>query len=83
MIVVAFFAFQENCEKTGEKPERMTQKDAAMFPIIASCALFGIYVVFKVSKNLNVAQHKLETLCYSWLIEFQFLEISYFISLII
>ena len=43
------FLFQENCEKTGEKPERMTQKDAAMFPIIASCALFGIYIVFKVT----------------------------------
>ncbi|KAF0289042.1 Minor histocompatibility antigen H13 [Amphibalanus amphitrite] len=39
---------KENCEKTGEKPERMTQKDAAMFPIIASCALFGIYIVFKI-----------------------------------
>lgn len=35
-------------EKTGEKAETMTQKDAAMFPIIASCALFGLYLVFKV-----------------------------------
>jgi len=34
-------------EKTGEKPETMTQKDAAMFPIIASCALFGLYLFFK------------------------------------
>ncbi|XP_037069209.1 minor histocompatibility antigen H13-like [Pollicipes pollicipes] len=39
---------KENCERTGEKPERMTRKDAAMFPIIASCALFGIYIVFKI-----------------------------------
>merc|ERR1711944_228830 len=35
-------------EKTGEKPETMTQKDAYMFPIIASCALFGLYMVFKI-----------------------------------
>lgn len=26
----------------------MTQKDAMMFPIIASCALFGLYIVFKI-----------------------------------
>lgn len=39
---------KENHEKTGEKPETMTQKDAMMFPIIASCALFGLYVFFQV-----------------------------------
>jgi len=39
---------KENQEKTGEKPETMTQKDAMMFPIIASCALFGLYIVFQV-----------------------------------
>lgn len=38
---------RENAEKTGEKPETMTQKDAAMFPLIASCALFGLYVFFQ------------------------------------
>merc|ERR1712241_625416 len=37
----------ENSASTGEKPETMTQKDAAMFPIIASCALFGLYLFFK------------------------------------
>jgi minor histocompatibility antigen H13 len=35
-------------EKSGEKPDTMTHKDAAMFPIIASCALFGLYLFFKV-----------------------------------
>jgi len=39
---------KENHEKTGEKPETMTQKDAMMFPIIASCALFGLYIFFQV-----------------------------------
>merc|ERR1712001_529234 len=29
-------------EKTGEKPETMTQKDAAMFPFITSGVLFGL-----------------------------------------
>ncbi|OXA65165.1 minor histocompatibility antigen H13 [Folsomia candida] len=32
----------------GERPETMSHKDAAMFPIIASCALFGLYVFFQV-----------------------------------
>jgi minor histocompatibility antigen H13 len=39
---------QENLVKTGEQPETMTQKDAMMFPIIASCALFGLYMVFQI-----------------------------------
>lgn len=30
-----------------EKPDIMTKKDAMMFPIIASCALFGLYIFFK------------------------------------
>ena len=37
-------------EKTGEKPETMTQKEAAMFPIIASCALFGLYLFFQIGR---------------------------------
>ena len=36
-------------KESGEKPDTMTQKDAAMFPIIASCALFGLYIFFQVS----------------------------------
>merc|ERR1719374_483885 len=35
-------------ERTGERPETMTQKDAMMFPIIASCALFGLYMIFNI-----------------------------------
>lgn len=38
---------KENSARTGEKPETMTQKDAAMFPLIASCALFGLYLFFQ------------------------------------
>jgi len=38
---------QENSATTGERPEIMSQKDAAMFPIIASCALFGLYLFFQ------------------------------------
>ncbi|KAK6989610.1 Minor histocompatibility antigen H13 [Biomphalaria glabrata] len=40
--------FHKEQKDSGEKPETMTHKDAAMFPIIASCALFGIYIVFKI-----------------------------------
>jgi len=39
---------KDNHEKTGERPETMTQKDAMMFPIIASCALFGLYIFFQI-----------------------------------
>lgn len=46
--VKSHYEKKENCEKTGEKPETMTTKDAAMFPIIASCALFGLYGFFQI-----------------------------------
>ncbi|KAJ9584788.1 hypothetical protein L9F63_020876, partial [Diploptera punctata] len=35
-------------KESGEKPETMSQKDAAMFPIIASAALFGLYIFFQI-----------------------------------
>ena len=41
---------KEEAKQTGQAPETMTQRDAAMFPIIASCALFGLYVFFQVSE---------------------------------
>lgn len=31
-----------------QKSETMTSKDAAMFPVVASCALFGLYIVFQI-----------------------------------
>nr|CAI5837416.1 unnamed protein product [Callosobruchus analis] len=34
------------CHKE-KKPEKMTKRDAAIFPIMASCALFALYIVFK------------------------------------
>lgn len=36
-----------------EVPESMTEKDAMMFPLIASGALFTFYIVFRV-KYLNI-----------------------------
>ncbi|CAF1471890.1 unnamed protein product [Rotaria magnacalcarata] len=36
---------QDKQKKSGEKPEVLTAKDAAIFPFIASGFLFGIYVV--------------------------------------
>ena len=35
-------------QASGEKPEMMSNKDAAMFPLIASVTLFGIYIFFQV-----------------------------------
>ncbi|XP_067125356.1 minor histocompatibility antigen H13 [Centruroides vittatus] len=35
-------------KESGEKPETMSRKDAAIFPIIASGALFGFYLIFKI-----------------------------------
>jgi len=34
--------------ESGEVPECMTQKDAALFPFVASAALFGFYVFFQI-----------------------------------
>jgi len=39
---------QASYQDGGERPETMSHKDAAMFPIIASCALFGLYIFFQV-----------------------------------
>uniref|UniRef100_A0A182IJ78 Signal peptide peptidase n=1 Tax=Anopheles atroparvus TaxID=41427 RepID=A0A182IJ78_ANOAO len=41
-------------EKTGEKPDTMSSKDAMMFPIMASCALFGLYMFFKIFSKDNI-----------------------------
>ncbi|GFY65559.1 minor histocompatibility antigen H13 [Trichonephila inaurata madagascariensis] len=40
--------FLKKQKDSGEKPETMSKKDAAMFPLIASCALLGLYIFFKV-----------------------------------
>jgi minor histocompatibility antigen H13 len=45
---------RETSARTGEKPETMTQKDAAMFPIIASCALFGLYLFFQLFSKEHI-----------------------------
>jgi len=39
---------QKQKKDSGEKPENMSSKDAMMFPIIASGALFGLYLLFKI-----------------------------------
>ncbi|KAI1291097.1 Minor histocompatibility antigen H13 [Halotydeus destructor] len=38
---------KKSLKETGEQPETMTSKDAMMFPLVASCALFGLYIFFK------------------------------------
>ncbi|KAL4703477.1 hypothetical protein ACJJTC_010349 [Scirpophaga incertulas] len=34
-------------KKSGERADTMSNKDALMFPLVASCALFGLYVFFQ------------------------------------
>jgi minor histocompatibility antigen H13 len=46
--IVAQQKQKESSEKTGEKPETMRPQDAMMFPLIASCALFGLYILFHI-----------------------------------
>ena len=35
-------------QESGEKLEAMSRKEAALFPLYASCALVGLYLFFKV-----------------------------------
>lgn len=45
MLKIQTFLFQIK----KEVPESMTEKDAMMFPVIASGALFTLYIVFRVN----------------------------------
>ncbi|XP_064486794.1 minor histocompatibility antigen H13-like [Ornithodoros turicata] len=45
---------QRKQKESGEKPETMTRKDAAMFPVIASGALFGLYIFFKLFSKEHI-----------------------------
>jgi len=45
---------QDEQKAAGEPVESMTSKDAAMFPLIASCALFGLYVFFKLFSKEHI-----------------------------
>lgn len=39
-------------QNASDMPETITGRDAARFPIIASCTLFGLYLFFKVTRAL-------------------------------
>lgn len=34
--------------RAGERTETMSTRDALMFPLVASCALFGLYIFFQI-----------------------------------
>lgn len=38
-------------QNASDMPETITSRDAARFPIIASCTLFGLYLFFKVTQG--------------------------------
>lgn len=39
--------YHNNQKELGETPETMSRKDAAMFPVVASIALFSLYLIFQ------------------------------------
>uniref|UniRef100_H3AIF1 Histocompatibility minor 13 n=1 Tax=Latimeria chalumnae TaxID=7897 RepID=H3AIF1_LATCH len=42
------FTFSSALKNSSDMPETITSRDAARFPIIASCTLFGLYLFFKI-----------------------------------
>ncbi|KAJ8940128.1 hypothetical protein NQ314_010837 [Rhamnusium bicolor] len=47
LLPIFFGSYRSVIYHKEKKPEKMTKKDAAIFPIMASCALFALYIVFK------------------------------------
>ncbi|XP_023017914.2 signal peptide peptidase [Leptinotarsa decemlineata] len=47
LLPIFFGSYRSVVYHKENKPEKMTKKDAAIFPIMASCALFALYIVFK------------------------------------
>ncbi|KAJ8962850.1 hypothetical protein NQ318_001250 [Aromia moschata] len=47
LLPIFFGSYRSVVYHKEKKPEKMTKKDAAIFPIMASCALFALYIVFK------------------------------------
>lgn len=47
ILPIVFGSYRSVVYHKEKKPEKMTKKDAAMFPIMASCALFALYIIFK------------------------------------
>ncbi|XP_066152284.1 minor histocompatibility antigen H13 [Euwallacea fornicatus] len=47
MLPIIFGSYRSVSYHKEKKPEKMTKKDAAMFPFMASGALFALYIVFK------------------------------------
>ncbi|KAJ8972723.1 hypothetical protein NQ317_000808 [Molorchus minor] len=47
LLPIFFGSYRSVLYHKENKSEKMTKKDAAIFPIMASCALFALYIVFK------------------------------------
>ncbi|XP_050469721.1 minor histocompatibility antigen H13 isoform X1 [Bombus huntii] len=43
---------QQQCKKSGEQPDTMSRKEAAIFPFISSITLVGLYVLYKSYVNV-------------------------------
>lgn len=45
---------QSTQKSSGEEIETMSTKEAMLFPVVASCTLFGIYIVFKIFSKEHI-----------------------------
>ncbi len=45
---------QSTQKSSGEEIETMSTKEAMLFPLVASCTLFGIYVVFQIFSKEHI-----------------------------
>ena len=48
-------AHKKQLTSTGEVPTMMTQKKAAMSPLINSCGLFGLYILLKLLSKEHIS----------------------------
>lgn len=42
------YILQQQYKASGEQPDTMSRREAAMFPLISSVTLIGLYILYKV-----------------------------------
>lgn len=49
---ISFLFLQQQYKASGEQPDTMSRREAAMFPFISSFTLVGLYILYKVVGSL-------------------------------
>jgi hypothetical protein len=52
IMMSVLYILQQQYKASGEQPDTMSRKEAAMFPFISSFTLVGLYVLYKVTEHL-------------------------------